>query len=99
MPSKKIRGGGEGKNERAFPLQEAMHIPNKRAGTFGRTGHVAIEKVNDNMRRGASPGGNKSRSKAIETKAGYDVATRVNVPTAKEAGKRARTQKNMKSKA
>lgn len=90
MPTKKLRGT-EGRNHPIRSLTDTMHISAKQS--IG-TPHNSQDYLFDNIRKGNTKGKGKAPA---TSKAGYDVKTRVNIPSAKGAGKRSRTQKRMKS--
>lgn len=92
MPTKKLRGG-EGRNGPVHSVHQAMGLPRPKAG-YGTPNTGIIEKVNKNVMKGASKGA--GRKAAIKTSAGYDVKTRLDVPSGKAMGQRSRTNKKMK---
>jgi hypothetical protein len=72
-----------------------MHLGRKQS--VG-TPHNSKDYTFKNITNGAKKGNAAGRKAAIETKAGYDVKTRMNVPSSKGAGKASRTQRKMKAK-
>ena len=90
MPTKKLRGT-EGRNYPIRSLSSTMHLGDKQK--IG-TPHDSQDYLFRNIKKSNSRGSGKAPK---TSKAGYDVKTRVNIPSAKGAGKRSRTQKKMRS--
>lgn len=90
MPGKKLRGT-ESRNLPTPSLREAMGLGGQHIGTP----HDPHDYLKVNLKRNNTKGSAKSPKGWNE---GYDVNTRVTIPSAKEAGANTRTMKRMASK-
>ncbi len=75
-----------------FSLHEAMHLP---GGKYGEPARIAP--VQDYLRNEGSTNRSGTMKSYGASHTGYDVATRVAIPSAKAAGERSRTMRKMKS--
>ena len=91
MPSKKLRGT-ESRNMSTPSLSQAMGLPtNQRVGT-PTDPHDYLKK--NLLRNNTKESGKSPRS----WNEGYDVKTKITIPSAKEAGANTRTMKRMAAK-
>ena len=91
MPQKKNRGT-EGRNEKVFSLKSAMHVPGTKPG-YGTP--IGVKPLPQMLK---GEGSRKGGGKGIKSHEGYDVKTRMNLPSGKAMGESGRTQKHMKVK-